>query len=289
MRMKRYITGLMLLLAVVGCGKRHRFDYIDIAASELTLAGLREGFEAVPDSVAGGRTEYLLGQGLPVADVLVFAGEVGDTLFPVPEIPYGYACQYITAEELLEGLHIKNGRLYTDCGLNARMLYLQDDRMSLPVLNKISQLADGGAFIGGVRPSRHLDQEDAVVFQRTVDKVWLSGNVMSGKTIRSILKAARVRPDLKTKTDSLTFAHRRLPNADIYRICNAGSHTGKTKIVFRVMGRQPLVWNPDTGEIGPVSYKLKKRSTKVILNIVPDDETFIVFCSFADKRKMKVK
>ena len=61
------------------------------------------------------------------------------------------------------------------------------------------------------------------------------------------------------------------------------------KLRFRVQGRQPFQWNPDTGEITPVSYKLKKHSTKVTLRTVPGDDTFLVFGSFAERKKLKVK
>ena len=286
--MKKLLSGVLVLLVAAGCG-RNRYDYIDIAASEKSLAALEAGFKAVPDSVADGRVQYLLSQGVPVADVFVYAGETGDVLFKDPAIPFGYTCESVGTDVLMDSLHVKAGRLYTDSGLNARMLYLQDARMSLPVLNKVAEFAASGAFIGGVKPSNCLDKDDESVFQRTVEKVWLSGNVMSGRTVKSILKAAGVKPDVKTKTDSLFFQHRRLPELDIYRICNLGSTTGKVKLRFRVQGRQPFQWNPDTGEINPVSYKLKKRSTKVTIQTVPGDDTFLVFGSFAERKKLKVK
>ena len=284
---RRIQFGILVLLVAAGCG-RNRFDYIDIAASEKAVAALEAGFEAVPDSVADGRVRYLLEQSVPVADVLVFPGETGDILFKDPAVPFGYACEMVGTEVLTDSLHVKANRLYTDGGLNARMLYLQDGRMSLPVLNKVADLAARGAFIGGVKPSTCLEKEDEPVFQRTVEKVWLSGNVMSGKTVKSILKAAGVKPDVKTNADSLYFQHRRLGDIDIYRICNLGTESGPVKLRFRVRGRQPLQWNPDTGEISPVSYSLKKRSTKVTIRTVPGDDTFIVFGSFAERKKMKV-
>ena len=286
--MKKLLIGALGLLVVAGC-VRNRFDYIDIASSEKALAALEAGFEAVPDSVADGRTVYLLSQGVPVADVLVYAGETGDVLFKDPAVPFGYACETVGTDVLMDSLHVKAGRLYTDAGLNARMLYLQDARMSLPVLNKISDFAARGAFIGGVKPANCLKKDDETVFQRTVEKVWLTGNVMSGRTVKSILKAAGVKPDVKTKADSLYFQHRRLPEVDIYRICNLGKSSGNVKLRFRVQGRQPFQWNPDTGEITPVSYKLKKRSTKVTLRTVPGDDTFLVFGSFAERNKLQVK
>ena len=285
--LRTFQFGILVLLVAAGCG-RNRFDYIDIAASEKALAALEAGFEAVPDSVADGRVRYLLEQGVPVADVLVFPGETGDILFKDPAVPFGYACEMVGTDVLMDSLHVKANRLYTDSGLNARMLYLQDGRMSLPVLNKVSDLAARGAFIGGVKPSACLEKEDESVFQRTVEKVWLSGNVMSGKTVKSILKAAGVKPDVKTNADSLYFQHRRLGDIDIYRICNLGTETGPVKLRFRVRGLQPFQWNPDTGEISPVSYSLKKRSTKVTIQTVPGDDTFIVFGSFAERKKMKV-
>ena len=288
MMMKKLLYGILALLAAAGCG-RNRFDYIDIAASEKALAALEEGFRAVPDSVADGRVRYLLEQGVPVADVLVYPGETGDVLFKDPAVPFGYACETVGTGVLMDSLHVKAGRLYTDGGLNGRMLYLQYGRMSLPVLNKLAELAGQEAFIGGVKPSVCLDHADEAVFQRTVEKVWLSGNAMSGRTVKSILKAAGVKPDVKTKADSLYFQHRHLGDIDIYRICNLGQSAGPVKLRVRVRGRQPLQWNPDTGEITPVSYKLKKRSTRVTLQTVPGDDTFLVFGSFAEKKKLKVK
>jgi len=288
MKLERLLFSALVLVVVAGCG-RNRFDYIDIAASEKALAALEEGFGAVPDSVAGGRVAFLLPQGVPVADVLVYPGETGDVLFKEPAVPFGYACETIGTDVLMDSLHVRAGRLYTDGGLNARMLYLQDGRMSLGTLHKIADLASKGAFIGGVKPSLCLDKADEAAFQRTVEKVWLSGNVMSGKTVKSILKAAGVKPDVKTKVDSLYFQHRHLPDIEIYRICNLGTHAGPAKVRFRVRGRQPFQWNPDTGAITPVSYKIKKRWTRVTFRTAPGDDTFIVFASFAERKKLNVK
>lgn len=285
--MKRLLIGVLTVAVLAGCG-RNRYDHIDIAASEKAFAALQAGFAAAPDSLPGGRTAFLLGQGVPVADVLVYRGEVGDSLFKQPSVPYGFACESIGTSVLKDSLHTRAGRLFTDGGLNGRMLYLQDTRMSKAVLDRIAGLAAQGAFIGGVKPAECLDTTSEV-FLRTVEKVWLSGNVMSGKTVKSILQAAGVRPDMKTKVEGLAFQHRHLPDAEIYRICNTGDHAGSAKVRFRVRGRQPFQWNPDTGVILPLSYKIKKKWTRVTFDTVPGDETFIVFGPFAERRKLRVK
>ena len=288
--MKRYLPLLLLLLLLAGCGKKHRFDYIDIAASEKTFAELSAQFRSVPDTLPGGRRAFMLSIGKPVADILVFEGESGDpSQIKLPDIPDGYACQTIGREELLKELRIKNGKLFTDGGRNAALLYLQDPVMSVEVLCKIASLAEAGALIGGVKPVRTTDTLQADLFHRTVERVWLSGNVMSGKTLKSVLAAAGVRRDLKTKKKGFEFQHRSLPNADIYYLKNGGDFSGKARLTFRVRGREPLLWNPDTGEITQVGYKLKKRSTKVTIKTVPGDDCFLVFGSFADKPKRKVR
>ena len=214
----RVLLAVLLITLSTGCGRKHRFDYIDIASSEKTFSLLKEGFEAVPDSLPDGRSRFLLQQGVPVADILVYPGEQPDSTAVFPEIPAGFSGELIGTESLLDSLRVKNGHLYTEGGMNARILYLQDERMSLKVLNKIASLVDAGAFLAGAKPSVCLDPENEAVFQRTVDKVWLSGNATSGKTVKSVLKAAGVRPDVRTRVDSLTFRHLHLPDAEIYHI-----------------------------------------------------------------------
>lgn len=283
--MKRILVIGFILLAAVSCG-RNRYDFVDIAASEKTFAMLRDGFRA--DSTAQGRCAFLREQGIPVADVLVLEGEA-DSLKVLPAVPYGYSLALIGADVLREKVQVKHSRLYTDEGLNGRVLCIQDGRMSLGVLTALASLADGGAFIGGVKPDTCLDEGEEASFQRIADKVWMNGNVQSGRTLLSILHAAGVKPDVKTRTDSLVFEHRHLPDAEIYGIRNLGSFHGKVKLRFRVVGRQPYLWNPDTGEISPVTYAIRKRSTKVRLPMVPSDETFVVFCTYADRKKLKIK
>lgn len=94
--MKRVLYIVLVVLAAAGCG-RNRFGHIDVAASEKALTQLKAGFAAVADSIPDGRAQFLLSQGVPVADILVFEGEVGDSLFDAPSVPYGYACEGLSA------------------------------------------------------------------------------------------------------------------------------------------------------------------------------------------------
>lgn len=283
--MKKVAIISIFVSCLVSCNS-NRYAYVDVASSERTMEELSDGFKNVPDSIKDGRTVFLMSQGIPVADILFYKGRIENP--SLPSIPYGYDYAFITENQLLDELEVGYGRLYTKSGINARVLVILDKTVTVAEMVKISKLAQEGAMIGGVRPARCLDSADSLVFKRNVDKVWQNGNVMSEKKLESILRAARVPQDEKTKTDSLIFSHRHLPDAEIYRICNPTSRNERIKVKFRVTGRRPMLWNPDTGSIEPLSYNIKKKGTKVRFNIVPNDDIIIVFGQYADKKKMTI-
>ena len=281
--MKRVLTGILTgLLMLTGCQHGNRYAFVDIASSEKTLSRLTEGFCSIPDSSKQERWKFLLGQGHRVADILLY----GD---PDQAIPTGYAADTLSFEDFMDHLHVRHNRLYTDDGANYRILLLGKDTLSTQELLRLSHLSSEGAFIGGKRPVAMRNATDSVSFSRTVDRVWMNGNVMSGRTPRSILKAADVLQDLKTRVDSVAYVHRHLPDAEIYHIHYYGSSPVRAKLKFRVSGRRPTVWNPDTGKISDVTYKIRKKKTKVVLRLVPGDDLFIVFCPYADHHKMRFK
>lgn len=283
--MKKVASILIIAIGVVSCHS-NRYAYVDVASSERTSEELAEGFRNVPDSVKDGRTVFLMSQGIQVADILFYKGRNENPILPA--IPYGYDYEFITQDQLLSELEVGYGRLFSKSGINARVLVLLDKTVTVEEMAKISKLAQDGAMIGGVRPSKCLNSTDSLVFKRNVEKVWQNGNVMSEKTLKSILRAARVPQDEKTRTDSLIFSHRHLPDAEIYRVCNPTSRNERIRVKFRVTGRRPMLWNPDTGDIEPLSYNIKKKGTRVRFNIVPNDDIFIIFGPYASKKKMKI-
>ena len=274
----------VLSLAATGC-RRTGVVFADVAAAELCAQHLSEGLQSIPDSIPDGRRDFLLSQGVRVADILFYHdGQEGQ----LPEIPSGYNAACIGTNALLYGLQAANGLLYDPTGATYRVLVLLDDRISFPVLEKVEELAGKGAVIAGVRPAALSGPGDKDAFAETVDRVWRSGNVISGVTLRSVLSAAGVRPDLKSRSP-LVFGHRHLPDADIYCIANPSSLPTRGRLKFRVVGRRPEIWDPETGETQPVSYKIKKNKTKVRLTVDAGEEVFVVFGPVAERRKQRVR
>lgn len=287
--MKRLCIAVGVALALVGC-HANRYDYVDISAAESAFAALGEGFRAQPDSLA--RIAWMLGQGRRVADILVYCGADSTRCTPdsLGRVPYGYAADTIGAEDLLHHVDVAYRRILSDRGGTYRALYLSEEvrTLSMPELLKLTDMARRGALIGGTRPQEPSDPADRKEFDLVVEEIWNNGNVLSGKTMESLLRASGVLQDVKTRTDRLVFDHRHLQDADIYRVTNPTGRHLRSKLKFRVTGRRPYVFYPGTGEVRPVTYKVKPHKTKVVLYLDPEADVFVVFGPYAEHHRLHV-
>lgn len=236
------------------------------------------------------RSSYMLQQGKFVADVVYYYGEDNNItgLFghQLPNVPKGYNYDFINPDALMNLLSVRDGMLITPSGMSYRILVLDDNvrRMSLPVLQKIAQLANAGAIICGAKPEIKASlADDQKEFNRLVDEVWNSGktNVYSGKTIHQVLSALNVQPDFEyaapqDKAD-LLYVHRKLDNKEIYWVNNRKDSDQAVEATFRVSGRIPQIWHPETGKTTDASYKIVNGRTTVSLNLMPNDAVFVVF------------
>ncbi len=236
------------------------------------------------------RSSYLLQQGHFVADVVYYYGEDNNvtSLFQnkLPAVPEGYNYDFINADALINLLSVRDGMLVTPSGMSYRILYLDSNaaRMSLPVLKKIAELAKEGATIAGVKPVLPLGLADnAAEFKNTVDAVWATSNakVSEGKPVTDVLKAMSVSPDFtysKPKAETkLLYVHRRLNDREIYWVNSRNDAAQDIDASFRVEGKTPVIWHPETATTEAVSYSITNGVTKVKLHLEPNDAVFVIF------------
>lgn len=109
----------------------------------------------------------------------------------------------------------------------------------------------------------------------------MSGKVFTGMSLRAVLKETNVQPDFQyTKpadTTKLLFVHRKLSNGDIYWLNNRTEDYQNLKATFRVSGKTPQIWHPETGKTEPTSYSIANGMTTVDLSLTPNDAVFVVF------------
>ena len=242
------------------------------------------------------RCSYLLQQGRFVADVAYFYGEdsnitaiYGDHF---PDVPEGYNFDYVNADALIHEFSVANGVLTTASGMNYQVLALdpRSKQMSLPVLRKINELAEAGAIVVGAKPESDPSlADDQAEFHTLTEKLWGSGNgasagkrrVYGAQKLADVLQTLHVSPDFeytKPKTDtSILFVHRKLADGDIYFLDNRNDRDEVFDASFRVQGKAPELWHPDSGQIEPASYQSANGHTTVPLRLEPWGTVFVFF------------
>jgi hypothetical protein len=245
------------------------------------------------------RSSYMLQQGKFVADIAYYYGEDNNItgLFggKLPDVPEGYNYDFINPDALVNLLTVKDGRLVTPSGMSYRVLYLDSNarQMSLPVLRKIAQLVKGGATISGVKPEMDPSlKNDQQEFQRVVNEVWGAGNknVITGRTVSEALSSLNIQPDFTyskpQQSTKLLYVHRKLTDGDLYWVNSRNDTTQLVKATFRISGKVPQIWHPETGKTEDASYTITNGMTNVDLALTPNDAVFVVFQSPATKTSL---
>lgn len=107
------------------------------------------------------RVNYMLQQGLNIADVAYFIGEDAPKMTGIvdPELPKGYQFDYINAEVIERDLFVKDGLLTLPHGTQYRILVLPKlETMRPELLAKIKKLIEDGAVVlGRLRNVRRVE------------------------------------------------------------------------------------------------------------------------------------
>ena len=239
------------------------------------------------------RSSYLLQQGKFVADILYFYGEDNNitSLFgkKLPPIPEGYNYDFVNADALVNLLSVKDGRIVTPSGMSYRLLVLDSNaaKMSVPVLRKLVALVKAGCRISGIKPVATPSlSDDQKVFNDLVNQIW-NNPVATGQTIGEALNGLKIEPDFAYSKPSgntkLLYVHRKTADRDIWWVNNRNNRSENIEASFRIEGKVPEIWHPETGRKEPASYKIENGITKVQLPLEPSDAVFVVFIKKAVK------
>lgn len=239
------------------------------------------------------RCQHLLRQGLFVADIayLTPEGSPRESSRKPPEgamsgdrIRSGYGWDACSPEVVLTRMKAKDGKVVLPDGMSYRALVLpESETMSPALLEKIKQFADAGVIIVGPAkppckaPSLANLGADDLKLEKEAGALWASGKVLSGKTVQQFLSERGVSPDF-TSTPTLRHIHRRTSDREIYFIANPEAIATNVVANFRVSGRQPELWWPDSGRTEKcVSFKEADGITTVNLRLEQSGSVFVVF------------
>ncbi|MEI5689088.1 glycosyl hydrolase [Sphingomonas kyungheensis] len=243
------------------------------------------------------RSSYLLQQGRAQADVAYFFGEEAPltALYaqaPLADVPVRYGYDFVDAPSLVSVLDMKDGLLTARSGARYRALYLGGSsvRMTLSTLRRIAELVDAGLTVIGEAPTGSPSlQDDPAAFAALVRRLWGSGadtqvgkgRVIAGRDVEAGLAHIGVAPDMDYAGAGaggpLLFAHRTLPDGEVYFLANRGTTPVMRDVRFRVAGRMPELWHADSGTISPVSYRTEASRTVVPIMLGAEESVFVVF------------
>ncbi|MFD0794841.1 glycosyl hydrolase [Mucilaginibacter litoreus] len=250
------------------------------------------------------RINYLLQQGLYVADVAYFIGEDAPKMTGVqdPALPPGYSFDYINSEVILQRLKVSNGRFILPDGMSYKILVLPKlETMRPELLAKIAELVKQGGIVFGPKPLRSpslagYPEADNKVKSLAGDlwgtnvinkfvRAYGKGFVMNGPDLQAALNQVNTGPDIKISADSVAFLHRKLADADVYFMSNQSSKPISINPSFKITGPMPELWNAIDGTKRDLpQYTVKDGYTTVPLKLDVYESAFIVFNKKAGNR-----
>lgn len=235
------------------------------------------------------RGQYLLRQGKPVSDLLVFVGDGSPNSIVArnnfkPGIPNAINYDCINKDALINRISAKNGKLILPDGIQYNALVLYNTKnISLPTLKKIRELAESGVIIVGQKPEEiggyHIDSADRAEFEKMVNSIWGKTLTYTHSNWEEIFKENNIPTDLKIgdRTD-INYIHRQTENEAIYFFYNPDSVPQTFDCRFNVEGRNPELWNQMTGETKKlVNFSKEGGFTNVPIRLPAEGSVFIVF------------
>ena len=258
--------------------------------------------QAAPLMTYFSRISFLLQQGHFVADLAYLLREGAPSTMPFwgaglrPAVPDGYDYDFVNTDVLLNRMSVAaDGRLILPDGMSYRALVLPEiDRMTLPVLHKIRDLVAAGATVVGPRPAHSPSLAGYPEADREIQTIaadlwgdancttltqhaYGRGRVVCGRPLADVLNIPRDFESSRPLDSSLVWIHRATADADIYFVANRTDQRQSIQARFRVHGKAPELWHPDTGAVEPADYSMAADRTTVPLDLAERESVFVVF------------
>jgi hypothetical protein len=238
------------------------------------------------------RCQSLLQRGQFVADVAFLGSENAPNSFSnresmAPPIPPGYDFDDLPPEVLLKQVTVRDGRLILESGMSYRLLVLPPGRTMTPaLLEKIRELVAAGATVVGPRPASSPSLADYPrgdhEVQQLAEELWGDGKVFWGRPLGEVLRELGTPPDFAchemTVGEEIRYIHRNFEGDDLYFVASAVPEARRFLCTFRVKGKRPELWWPDTGRTETVAvYNEAEGRTIIPLTLDPCGSVFVLF------------
>jgi hypothetical protein len=274
------------------------------------------------------RCQYLLQRGVAVADVCFLAAEGAPHVFQPPSsattgsppVHSGYNFDGCAPETLLERAKVRQGKLVFPGGTTYQILVLPTQPTMTPkLLRKIESLVREGATVFGPPPRKSPSLENFPqcdleiarlareiwgdcdgkrVFAHALGRgrtLWRETEVKPGEqygdyaAVTNVLAQMNLPPDFDSD-GPIRFTHRREGGTEIYFVANRATNAVETGCRFRVMGRQPELFDPITGTTRMLpDFSEADGRTVIPLRFEPGQSFFVIFRAPATTKENPAK
>ena len=247
---------------------------------------------------------YMLQKGLFVADVCYYYGDQAPKFVSAKGVDYcpgdGYDYDVVNSDVILNRMTVKKGRIVLPDGMSYAVLVLpQREDMNLDVLQKLEKMVRAGATVIGPKPVRtgtlmDYPSRDGLIRQ-LADKVWDEcdgesvkehrhgkGRVLWNRSVADVLQEKGIGQDFRyigsDERTRLDYVHRRTKKEDVYFVINLNERWEAVECAFRVEGKRPELWHPETGQLSDMpAYEIKDGVTRLSMHLKPAEAVFVVF------------
>lgn len=235
------------------------------------------------------RGSYLLRQGNPVSDLLVFVGDgassstVARSAFK-PAIPASVNYDCINTHALIHRIQAQDGKPTLPDGTQYQALVLfNTETLTLATAQKIAELAKQGVILIGPKPEElggyAARAADRSLFAQLMSQAWERKTTYREFDWDRIYAENKIPHDLVIEDrQDITYIHRQSPSAEIYFFFNPDDEPHSFDCRFNVAGKIPEVWNPKTGSIQKLArFTPQQGQTRVPVTLDAEGSAFVVF------------
>lgn len=248
------------------------------------------------------RCQFMLRQGIFVSDILNLQPE--EPIYRYKKLKLeGYdfdAC----SPDAFKHVKTESGMLVDGSGNRHRLLVLtHTGTMSVPMLEKIRDLVVQGASMLGDPPLSTPGLTDYPMadssLKTLVNELWgnqseIERKVGAGKVFRQVspeeaLGRLGVTQDFVSDR-KIRYIHRKIDDKENYFIANTSDSTVTATCIFRVKGKRPEWWDPETGRSRQIpNYRITQNgSVSIRISFSPSGSGFVVFSPEKDLDSRKI-
>jgi hypothetical protein len=234
----------------------------------------------------------LQNEGVPMVERPYSVNSNGNTFDPATMVDplRGYKYDSFNEEALLHLAKVKDGDIVLPGGQTYQVLVIPGKRKASPndfysdvIMNKCKELAQAGATIIVQHNSMNDSDNLNVGLFSNSNHPDFKGKILNAPYVEETMDKINVERDLVCLEDNhqihdIAWAHRTSEQFDIYFVSNQLNKERDINFSFRVSGKIPEIYNPQTGEISEAkTYKIKNNRTHMTLKLEANEAMFIVF------------